>query len=312
MRKIFYIILIALPALVNKLYAQQLPTFTEYFFDKAIINPAFVGTQPYFSSTLAYRSMFNGIEGAPVTQFLSVHGPWQIKNVGIGLNAINDNTGPLNTTKINGMFSYYIGLGKGRLSLGISLGVINYSLNYSNLIRTDAIDAALSDNKLSRISPDASFGIFYQTKNYFIGYSAMQLIKSSLDLTKQNRPVIAQLYTHNFITGGLNLGLNDKLRFEPSFLIKTVSASPLQYDINLRTLVLNTIGAGISVRSGESVCGMIDVLIKEQFRLGLAYDKIISGLSPYSKGSVEIMLSYRKKLLPPARQREMHPRYYVF
>jgi type IX secretion system PorP/SprF family membrane protein len=312
MKKILYIIIIVLPALALKLRAQQLPTFTEYFFDKAIINPAFVGTQPNFSSTLAYRSMFNGVEGAPVTQFLSVHGPWQSKNIGLGLNAVNDIAGPINTTKFNGMFSYYLGLGKGRLSLGVSLGVINYALNFSNLIRTDAIDAALSNNKLSKISPDASFGIFYQTKNYFLGYSAMQLIRSKLDLTNQKKPVIAQLYTHNFITGGLNLGFNEKLRFEPSFLIKTVSASPVQYDLNLRALALNTIGLGLSLRSGESICSMLDVLIKEEFRLGLAYDKTISGLSTYSKGSVEIMLSYRKKLLPPARQREMHPRYYVY
>jgi type IX secretion system PorP/SprF family membrane protein len=256
--------------------------------------------------------MFNGVEGAPVTQFLSVHGPWQSKNIGLGLNAVNDIAGPINTTKFNGMFSYYLGLGKGRLSLGVSLGVINYALNFSNLIRTDAIDAALSNNKLSKISPDASFGIFYQTKNYFLGYSAMQLIRSKLDLTNQKKPVIAQLYTHNFITGGLNLGFNEKLRFEPSFLIKTVSASPVQYDLNLRALALNTIGLGLSLRSGESICSMLDVLIKEEFRLGLAYDKTISGLSTYSKGSVEIMLSYRKKLLPPARQREMHPRYYVY
>jgi type IX secretion system PorP/SprF family membrane protein len=312
MKKILYIIIIVLPALALKLRAQQLPTFTEYFFDKAIINPAFVGTQPNFSSTLAYRSMFNGVEGAPVTQFLSVHGPWQSKNIGLGLNAVNDIAGPINTTKFNGMFSYYLGLGKGRLSLGVSLGVINYALNFSNLIRTDAIDAALSNNKLSKISPDASFGIFYQTKNYFLGYSAMQLIRSKLDLTNQKKPVKAQLYTHNFITGGLNLGFNEKLRFEPSFLIKTVSASPVQYDLNLRALALNTIGLGLSLRSGESICSMLDVLIKEEFRLGLAYDKTISGLSTYSKGSVEIMLSYRKKLLPPARQREMHPRYYVY
>jgi type IX secretion system PorP/SprF family membrane protein len=312
MKKILYIIIIVLPALALKLRAQQLPTFTEYFFDKAIINPAFVGTQPNFSSTLAYRSMFNGVEGAPVTQFLSVHGPWQSKNIGLGLNAVNDIAGPLNTTKFNGMFSYYLGLGKGRLSLGVSLGVINYALNFSNLIRTDAIDAALSNNKLSKISPDASFGIFYQTKNYFLGYSAMQLIRSKLDLTNQKRPVIAQLFTHNFITGGLNLGFNEKLRLEPSFLIKTVSASPVQYDLNIRALALNTIGLGLSLRSGESICSMLDVLIKEEFRLGLACDKTISGLSAYSKGSVEIMLSYRKKLLPPARQREMHPRYYVY
>lgn len=312
MKKILYIFILVLLALFKNSFAQQLPTYTEYFYDKAVINPAFAGTQPNFTATAAYRSMFAGIEGAPVTQFLSVHTPWQSKHMGVGLNAVNDITGPLGTTKINGMFSYYIGLGKGRLSLGLSFGVVNYALNFSNLIRTDAIDAALADAKQSKILPDASFGVFYQTKNFFFGYSAMQLLKSKANLTGGGRSTIAHLYTHNFITGGLNIGPNEKLRFEPSFLIKTVSAAPLQYDINLRAMFINTIGAGVSLRSKESICGMIDVLIKDQFRLGLAYDKTISGLSPYSKGSVEIMLSYRKKLLPPAREREMHPRYYVY
>ena len=45
----------------------------------------------------------------------------------------------------------------------------------------------------------------------------MQLIRNKIDLTNEKRPVIAQLYTHNFITGGLNLGFNEKLRLEPSF-----------------------------------------------------------------------------------------------
>jgi len=311
MKKIFVHTILFL-FVAGGLFAQQLPTYTEYFFDKAVINPACVGAQPYLQGTLAYRSMFSGIEGAPVTQFLSVHTPWQTKNLGLGLTAVNDKAGALNTTKANLNVAYYVGLGKGKLSMGLSLGILNYALNASNLIRTDLVDQALDNNKLSKALPDAAFGLYYQTKNYFVGYSAMQLLHSKANLTSYSHSPMARLYTHNFITAGATIEVNEKIRIEPSTLLKTVVGAPFQYDINLRAMFINTIGGGISYRSKESVCGMLEVLVKDGFRVGLAYDKTISKLSSFSKGSVELMLSYRKKLMPPAREREMHPRYYVY
>ena len=164
------------------LYAQQLPRYSEYMFDKAIINPAYAGTIPYINTTLAHRQQFVGIEGAPVTQFFVFHAPIQKKNIGLGFKIINDKAAVVANLSMEGMFSYYLGLGSGRLSFGIEAGILNQKIDFTDLIRHDAIDNTITYDRQNKIIPDASFGIFYQTKTWFLGWTSFQLAGSKIIL----------------------------------------------------------------------------------------------------------------------------------
>ncbi|MGA9589787.1 MAG: type IX secretion system membrane protein PorP/SprF, partial [Salegentibacter sp.] len=73
MKKRYLYILIVLVA--SSTYGQQLPQFTQYMYNTISINPAYAGSRDGFSLTLLNRNQWVGLEGAPVTQTLSVNSP---------------------------------------------------------------------------------------------------------------------------------------------------------------------------------------------------------------------------------------------
>ena len=48
-------------------YAQQDPLFSQYMFNKLVVNPAYAGSREVFTADLLNRYQWVGIEGAPKT-----------------------------------------------------------------------------------------------------------------------------------------------------------------------------------------------------------------------------------------------------
>src|ERR1700712_607269 len=55
--------------------AQQLPQYTQYVFNNYLLNPAVSGIENYTDAKLGYRSQWTGLNGAPVTSFLTINAP---------------------------------------------------------------------------------------------------------------------------------------------------------------------------------------------------------------------------------------------
>ena len=55
--------------------AQQLPQFTQYIFNNYLLNPAVTGIENYVDVKMGHRNQWTGLEGAPVTSYLSVNAP---------------------------------------------------------------------------------------------------------------------------------------------------------------------------------------------------------------------------------------------
>ena len=70
MKKSLLIISLLLAAKV--LFSQQLPLYSQYLYNKFLINPAVAGSDGYTSVNLTAREQWVGIEGAPATFSLSV------------------------------------------------------------------------------------------------------------------------------------------------------------------------------------------------------------------------------------------------
>ena len=56
-------------------FAQQRPMFTQYILNNYIINPALSGVENYTDVKISNRNQWTGIDGAPVTTYLTLHGP---------------------------------------------------------------------------------------------------------------------------------------------------------------------------------------------------------------------------------------------
>src|SRR3954465_587885 len=56
-------------------FAQQRPYYTQYVLNSFILNPAVAGIENYTDVKISHRHQWIGIDGAPVTTYLTIHGP---------------------------------------------------------------------------------------------------------------------------------------------------------------------------------------------------------------------------------------------
>ncbi len=276
-------------------FAQQEALFSQYMFDRLIINPAYAGSSDMITGTLHTKNKFIGIDGAPGTQVFSIHTPIQNRSMGVGLSAMHDKIGFTNQTSVKAVYAYHIAFANGKLSLGLEGGLKNQSIDFAGLRRIDQVDNTLPLNKESMMVPDAAFGAYYSDNRFFSGIAVYNLLQSKLDYTGYDRSPFAKLSNHYLITGGYNIKANENIKLEPSLLIKYVKNAPVQIDININATYKEMFTFGSSFRTGDAIALIVKYCLKDQLSLVYAYDFTISELTSYTNGSHEFMLGYNIK-----------------
>ncbi len=310
MKKIYLkIIILLLIAFSGRVMAQQDPMYTMYMLDKMLINPAFAGSSSWLVGTLKYRQQFIGFDGNPVTETFNFHTPIQKRHIGLGFKIINDKTGIMNNLNASLFYSYHLNFAGGKLSIGLEGGIYNRTVDYTKLVLTDPADNSLPLTSMSSLVPDASLGIYYQKKQFYIGFSDVHLIKKTFNYKTKNESK-SHLYNHMYLLMGKVFDISDKWAFEPSVLVKYEASAPIQADVNALLSFHDRVAVGIQYRSSDAAAALLKINILDNLRVAYSYDMTISGLSKYSGGAHEIILSYGIKLPPPPAEKEIHPRYY--
>ena len=93
MNRIFkiYWFLILVSGYVRKYSGQLDPVFSQYVYDKMLINPAVAGSSNWIVLSMKHRNHLMGFKGAPLTNVLTAHTPIQSKNMGLGLKMVMEN-----------------------------------------------------------------------------------------------------------------------------------------------------------------------------------------------------------------------------
>lgn len=289
------------------LLAQQLPLFSQQTFNRFGYNPACAGSKNSVDALLTHRIHMLNFPGAPTTQLLTLSAPWQRISMGFGLRVINDNIGASNIFSVNVATNYAITLGTGKLSLGLEVGADQYSVDWDQLDRYDNKDEVIPTTAASTTTPNAAFGLFYTTENWYFGYSVQNLIASSLTFTGVENENSARKYATHYLNAGGVKKISDNFQFEPYVLIKETK-STWQTDLGSYLVLKQKFGVGLAYRTRNALVMTLKLELPEKLYLGYSYDILFSDLSPYS--SHEFMLGYYYKLLEPARKKAIHPRYY--
>jgi type IX secretion system PorP/SprF family membrane protein len=288
-------------------FAQQDPLNSMYVFDKMLVNPAFTGSSDWVVGTVKVRKQYTGLEGSPSTQTFNFHTPVLKRSMGLGLKVINDEIAVVKNLNAAAIFSYHLNFGGGKLSFGIEGGIQKREINYSKLILSQQNDNAFPLQSASATVPDVSWGLYYQKKQFYLGFSQYHLIKSTFnDGAESNSKLFNQLH---FLVGNV-FQLSDNWALELSSLTKYVAPAPIQTDVNAIIYYHDRIGVGFQYRTGDAIIAFLKINILENLRVAYGYDMVSSNLTPYAVGSHEILLSYGIKLPPPPSQKETHPRYY--
>ena len=285
-------------------YAQQEPMYSQYMFNMTQINPAYAGNRATNNVTLLHRKQWVNVDGAPNTSALSWDNRNVGSNVGYGLQLYDDRLGIEYTTGIQGFYSFRIPFEKSSLSLGLSAGVLNYRAEFTKVNPSEVSDPLFQEN-VDGWLPTMGIGALYASQNWYAGISLPALLKTKIGV---NTAQITSANNHYFITGGYIFEASEIVKLKPSILIKAVKGAPVEFDLNLNAWFNNMIGIGASYRTGDAFVGMLELQISPVFRLGYAYDYIISNLRESNKGTHELMLRYEFNL--KKNERILSPRYY--
>jgi type IX secretion system PorP/SprF family membrane protein len=276
--------------------AQQLPQYTQYFLNDFVINPAVAGTKEAWIGQSNNRLQWVGINDAPRTYILSLNGPIRDLNMGVGGYVFNDITGPTRRAGASAAYSYHVKINDDiKLALGLSMGILQFSIDGSQIDLKDNNDVAMSNLNQQVIEPDAGAGFHLYSKDFWFGASAPQLLNNNVQFFEDYDDESARLSRHYFITGGYNFQMIDDLVIQPSLFIKYVDPIPVQFDAALRVIYKDMVWAGASYRMDDAIGVMMGYKYNDNLIIGYSYDITTSALQSYNNGSHEIMLGIKFK-----------------
>ena len=286
--------------------AQQDEQMSLYMYNKLYFNPAYAGSRDAVSAIAIARFQWVNFDGAPNTQWFSIHTPILQKSMGIGAHMVNDRIGNRTRTSVFGDVNGSIALNKktSRLSIGLSGGIDILGYDFSSVIVNDLNDPYFGE-VYSETKPNVGAGLYYYSDKHFFGISSPRILEASSNVldsitTKLNA-------RHFFITGGYVFKLNSVLKLHPSALIKYTPHSPITADVNVSLLMYEKMWAGVMYRFHEAMGINLVYNIKEKLSVGYVYDFPINGLRTYQNGSHEIFLRYDFK---PKKAVYTSPRYF--
>lgn len=323
MRKAFFVVLCVM--VIVRMEAQQKPHYTQYILNQYIINPALSGIENYTDVKISHRHQWVGIQDAPVTTYFTIQGPigkkdykttatsfstpgenprgkqyWQdyetsAPHHGIGLQVIDDRTGPLHTSSAYLTYAYHLGLSpRTNIAAGFGVGITRLALDRDKLQFATAVDPAVyNSGVIGKARPDLNVGIYVYSAEYFIGVSAQQVIPEKIEFSNNSvKTTEGKSVPHLFATAGYRFLAGENFNVLPSVMVKYVSPLPVQVEGNIKLQYLDFAWIGASYRNDDGFAAMLGLNVSNTFNVGYAYDHTTSKLNNYSKGTHEIILGF--------------------
>jgi len=302
-------------------FGQAPPRSTQYIFNNYLLNPAISGVESYMDLKMGYRQQWTGLEGAPVTSYVSFHAPIGNKYIrgsvnsfggqgenpmsrsyvnsytsseshhGIGFHALSDKAGKLRQTNVNATYAYHLGLSQElNLSIGVSAGFSSLSIDVENVKVIETSDPLLNADNNNRIRPDLGAGLWLYGPRYFAGISARQLLGNRLKNQNSQQTTLLYQNAHFYGTIGYKFFLMDDIALIPSSLISYASNSPITLDANLKMAFKDIIWVGGGFRNGDSYSLLAGFNVLSLVNLSYSYDVNVSRLQNMHSNTHEIVL----------------------
>ena len=313
-------------------FAQQRSSYTQYILNNYILNPALTGIENYTDVKISGRDQWVGLNGAPRTAYLTVHGPigkkdyrttatsfevpgenprgssyWESYNAaephhGIGMSIINDRTGNFNRFSANVSYAYHMGLSaRTSLAMGFAGGISSIGLNTNGkaFFGSDPTDPSVGGavaSNLRKIKPDLSAGLWLYSADYFVGLAGQQIIPQKLafvdDATFKTN---GKLIPHVFLTAGYRFLLDEDFNLLPSVMVKYISGAfknDYQAEFNAKLQYRDLVWIGASYRQFDGYAAMLGFNVANTFNVGYAYDYTKTDLHTFTRGTHELMIGF--------------------
>ena len=270
-------------------FAQQDAQFTQYMYNTININPAYAGSRGALSIFALHRTQWVGLDGAPVTNAVSVNTPLNGSNLGLGVSVINDKIGPTTENTISADLSYTVPTSEiFKLSFGIKATANFFNLDVNRLNPVDD-DPSLHDFN-NKFTPNIGAGVYLHSDKAYIGFSVPNFIESKR--YDDNEVAIFKEKINYYLIAGYVFDLNNSIKFKPALLSNIVEGAPLQLDVSGNFMFNDKFVVGIAYRWSAAVSAMVGFQVSNGMYIGYGYDYETTNLNNYNSGSHEIFLRY--------------------
>lgn len=299
---------VLLMVIAFKAEAQQDPMFTQYMNNVLSVNPAYAIVGTSMEVVAISRNQWVGIEGAPVTQALSVQMPMKKTDTGFGMTILSDEIGPVTQTSLYGDYAFRFRTAyRTYLSLGLMAGVNYYNTDYSILEYNDAGDPVFSGDALRKFLPNFGVGAFFWNDKLFASVSVPKCVSNRINNLSYSNQFSSREQIHVFAMAGYVFDINRDVKFKPYASLKFVANTPMSLDLSAHFLFYDRLWVGANWRVGDAVGAIAQIYVTKQFKFGYAYDVTATDLNSFNRGTHEVLISYALNL---GRRKFLSPRYF--
>jgi type IX secretion system PorP/SprF family membrane protein len=286
--------------------AQQLPQYSQYLLNGALVNPAYTGYREILYAQAFYHNQWMRA-GTP--QYLSFALDGHFSNgVNAGLAFSDERMGLLAINSVSVMYAYRLQTAKDAdLSFGLSLGAMYYSMDYSRMRPFNPVDPVLI-SLTNRWTPNINVGLYYGSDRFYMGLSARNITDGRSLGGHIVDDFIIPLATWNAVlTAGLSIPLNERLELRPSIMWQDDFSTPSHIDLTAALLVADRFWGGLSFRTDQrlwksappgninelySAAIIAEVFVTNQITLSYAFDVGLNQDSYHYFGGHEIAIGY--------------------
>lgn len=275
--------------------AQQLPMYSNYFYKPFVYNPSMAGDKEMTEAMLINRNMYSNFQGSPVFNVASVDGVLQKKKAYAAVLVANQRKGLINNTHAFGTYAYRANFTNDiYMKFGISLGVLDQMINYSQVQVQNYADPNLYITNQRKTALDANAGFSFYAKGFSIGFAAPQLMAQKMNYI-QNTSIRSFYQQSRHYLGSLQyeipLNKDKEMYLTPYGLVRFVSNAPLQYEGGLNFNWKEKFWIGGTYKSDYAVGINAGITLNRRFSVGYSYDYMIGNIAKYAGVSHEIMLA---------------------
>ncbi len=304
MRRLIFISWILL-VFVFQGHSQQSPQYSQYMLNGFLMNPAIAGSEGYTSINLTVREQWVGLQGGPATYALSFQTRMMKKShisrsssvrkrrktnarggkVGLGGYVFNHRNGATERIGMKGTYAYHIRLANSQLSFGLSLVGYQFKLDDDKIRLEVDGDSFWEGAHKSVFIPDADAGVYFATRDLWIGLSVDQMFQSVLKFGDAGYDQF-EMERNYYLMGGYDFDIHRDLVFSPSTLVKMADNGTWQANLSGKFYFQQSYWAGLTYRTGHSIIVLAGVSV-DRFIFGYAFDIGLNSIMKHSFGTHE-------------------------
>jgi type IX secretion system PorP/SprF family membrane protein len=292
---------------------QQLPIYSQYLFNRFLINPAVAGSDGYTSLNLTAREQWVGYDGAPRTFSFSaqtriikkgyklksnvfnnqVYRPKTDGRVGIGGYIFSDRNGLIQRTGFQLTYAYHMWVRSNtQFSMGLALTGYQYKIDEKAINFGDPNEPWLNnDLRKGMFVPDVTFGMYLLNSKYSFGLSAEQLFEASAKIGNtayQN----FRIERHYYFFGSYDISSGNSSFIEPSFIVNMSEQLKPQADMGVTYIYKQDLWAGLAYRTSGAIIANVGVKYQNMY-IGYAFDFTLQEIQRITYGTHEITFAVK-------------------